>query len=145
MDQVALLHRLNPDDWPTWSKDIPRTKYAVTYFETGRRRPERIHPGIPVVVLGTQGLGIVAVGETASHVQDLLDPDANLAPPTRRRRYSDVRRRVRVRVMQVRVSIAKVQAHPVTADLPRFRRETTTWLNKSQYDALISLVREYGK
>jgi hypothetical protein len=75
MSKYALLLRLNPARWPVWESHVITHPYAKVWFKTGRRRIDDIHPGIPVVVLGTNSLGLVACGETVTGVEFLSDPD----------------------------------------------------------------------
>ena len=74
MNDHALLLRLNPNVWPVWEQVLIPGKNSDVWFITGRRRADRIHPSIPVVVLGTHGLGIVGYGETVSGVEYREDP-----------------------------------------------------------------------
>ena len=71
----ALLFRLNPKIWPTWREDILSDSQPFPLIHIGRRIREELGPGIPVVALGTDGLGFVAIGKTISEVQDCEDLD----------------------------------------------------------------------
>ena len=75
MKKAALLLRLNPKLWPVWEDKIKEDLFQPIWFKTGRRIPSEIRKGIPVYVLATDNLGLVAFGKTSSKVQCIPDPD----------------------------------------------------------------------
>lgn len=107
--KFALLLRLSPTHWPIWEDTIRPGTYADVWFQTGRRRAEEIGPGIPVVILGTQGLGILGHGETNSCVECREDPDWREVPFELQAENRTPKNRVRVSVTQVRVPVEKVK------------------------------------
>src|SRR5258708_2531728 len=143
LDKHALLIRMNPKYWPTWKAHIPPEHESHVWFKIGRRIPEDIHPGLPVVVLGTDGMGILAVGETASAVEFRADPDWAEAAPSDQADCKEPRDRVRIRMqgLATPVPIEKVEADQTVARLPKVARETITWLGSDDYGVLMSLVR----
>ena len=141
MNKVALLHRLNPTHWPEWEQHIPPGQDVDIWFETGRRVASEIHSGLPVFVPGTDGIGVVATGETVSGVEYCPDPLWMIAPEAERSRYTEPANRVRVRLHRINIPIASIRSNPMVSSLPNTARETTTWLNSGQYLALVDLAR----
>ena len=143
MDKYALLVRMNPKYWPAWERHIQPGKDSHAWFEVGRRIPEEIHAGLPVVVLGTSGMGILAIGETASAVEFRADPDWAEAAPADQAECKEPRSRVRIRMqgLAAPVSVEEIEADPAVARLPKVARETITWLKSDEYTVLMSLVR----
>jgi hypothetical protein len=138
-DKYALLLRLNPIHWPVWKKYItPDQEYSV-WFKIGRRKSEEIEPGIPVVVLGTHELGILAKGETGTGIEFRSDPDWDQASQGWQEEYKRPCNRVCVKVKGVKVPLAELNKYPTLEGLHK-RRETTTWLNSEQYYEIISLI-----
>ena len=76
MDKYALLVRMNPRLWPGWKRHIQPGQDSQSWFKIGRRIPEEMHAGLRVVVLGTDRMGILAIGETISDVENRADPDS---------------------------------------------------------------------
>jgi len=142
MSAYALLHRLSPNHWPTWESTIVPDQNAEVWFRTGRRRAENIHPGIPVVVLGTEGLGVVGYGETISGVKFRPDPDWRGAAPEYQKGYRKPDYRVCVSIRRVRVPLEKIRSRKSISRLHRTARETTTWLRSDQYHELMLLVHK---
>lgn len=136
MKNHALLLRLSPVHWPNWATEI--SKEPRQWFRTGRRRTEGLIPGVPAVVLGTCGLGLVGFGETITGVEFCSDLYWQQAAPEYRGFYRRNENRIRTRIRPVPVPVAEVKANPVTAPLIN-RRETTTWISEAQYDAFVSL------
>ena len=78
----ALLFRLNPIYWPYWHDDIAQDREPYPLLEVGPHlERSKLCAGIPVIALGTDGLGIVAVGETVSNVEDCADDDLRGVAP----------------------------------------------------------------
>jgi len=98
VDKYALLVRMNPKFWPAWERYIGPGHESHVWFEIGRRIPEEIHAGLPVVVLGTSGMGILATGETASAAEFRADPDWAEAAPSEQAECKEPRNRVRIRM-----------------------------------------------
>ncbi len=80
MKKHAILLRLNPQHWPKWDSKLAQGYDVDVWFTTGRRRADDIYTGIPVVVLGTDNLGVVACGETSSCVEFRSDTDWEESP-----------------------------------------------------------------
>ena len=56
----ALLFRLNPIYWPYWHDDIAQDHEPYPLLEVGPHlERSKLCAGIPVIALGTDGLGIV--------------------------------------------------------------------------------------
>lgn len=143
MDKYALLVRMNPKYWPGWEQTIRPGKESHVWFEIGRRIPEEIHAGLPVVVLGTSGMGILATGDTASGAEFRPDPDWAEAAPSDQAYCQEPQNRVRIRMqgLVAPVPIEDIKAHPDIARLPKVARETITWLRSDEYATLMSLVQ----
>jgi hypothetical protein len=143
VDKYTLLVRLNPKYWPTWDQHILPGRDSYVWFETGRRIPEEIHTGLPVVVLGTDGMGVLAVGETASGVEFRADPDWAEASLSEQPEGKAPRNRVRIRMQGLAVSVpAKdLETNLTVARLPKRARETITWLKSDEHATLMDLVR----
>ena len=143
MDKYALLVRMNPKYWPAWQRYIQPGHDSHVWFESGRRIPEEIHAGLPIVVLGTSGKGILAIGETASAVEFRADPDWAEAAPSDQAECKEPRNRVRIRMqgLATPVPVEDIEANPAVARLPKVARETITWLGSDEYATLMSLVR----
>lgn len=143
MDKFALLVRMNPQDWPEWERKIGPGQESEEWFITGRRKPEEIHAGLPVVVLGTNRLGVLATGETVSATKFRAHPAwAEATDPEERAWLSEPRNWVCIRLkgLAVRVPVEDVEENPDTARLPK-ARETITWLKSHEHAALTSLVQ----
>jgi hypothetical protein len=143
VDKYALLVRMNPKYWPGWERYIGPGRESHVWFEIGRRIPEEIHAGLPVVVLGTGGMGILATGETASGAEFRADPDWAQAAPSEQEECREPRNRVRIRMqgLPTPVPIEDIEADPNIARSPKGARETITWLKSDEHAALMSLVQ----
>ena len=146
MDKFALLIRMNPQFWPAWERKIGRGQESKVWFEIGRRIPEEIHAGLPAVVLGTSGMGILATGETTSAAEFRADPDWAEADPSEQAECKEPRDRVCIRLkgLAAPVPVEDLEANPDTARLPKAARETITWLKSHEHAALMSLVRQHN-
>lgn len=146
MDKFALLVRMNPQDWPEWERKIGPGQETKVWFTTGRRKPEEIHAGLSVVVLGTNRLGVLATGETVSAVEFRADPDwAEATEPSEQAWLKEPRNRVCIRLkgLAAHVPVEDVEENPDTARLPK-ARETITWLKSHEHAELTSLVRRHN-
>lgn len=146
MDKFALLVRMNPNDWPEWEQKIGAGRESKVWFMTGRRRPEEIHAGLLVIVLGTNRMGILATGETVSATEFRADPDSGEATdPAERAWLEEPRNRVCIRLkgLAVHVPVESLEANPDTARLPKVR-ETVTWLKSHEHAVLTSLVHKHN-
>jgi len=146
VDKFALLVRMNPRDWPEWEHKLGRGQESNVWFITGRRKPEEIHAGLPVVMLGTNRLGVLATGETVSAAEFRADPDwAEATDPSEQVWLKEPRNRVRIRLrgLAARVPVQDVEKDPDTARLPKVR-ETITWLKSHEHAALMSLVQRHN-
>lgn len=142
VNKYALLIRLNPESWPTWDKDIRPGQDHDEWFSTGRRIREEIHTGLPVVVLGTHPLGILAFGETASGAEFRPDPDWAKLPASVQADAKKPDNRVRIRMQGLAVPVTRdaIKADPAAAMLLK-RRETITWLTSDEHASLMALIR----
>jgi hypothetical protein len=140
MSKRALLLRLNPAHWPIWESVVLPDRDTQVWFKTGRLRPEDIQADIPVIVLGTSGLGVVASGTTSGGVEYQSDPDWQQAGADFQEEYKRPQNRVPVKIRRKNVSLEKLQDCTATAELHR-RRETATWLDPDQYQALCGLMQ----
>lgn len=136
MKKRAILFRLNPDVWPDWEKHLSPNSPTDVWFITGRRKAEDIVPGIPAIVLGTNGLGIVAVGETASSVEHTEDPDWKTVAPEFQAIYKRKENRVRASLRRQNIPLSTLKRNEVLGELHRTARETTTWLDDLKYKEL---------
>jgi hypothetical protein len=146
MDKFALLIRMNPQDWPEWERKIGPGREAKVWFITGRRRPEEIHAGLPVVVLGTNRTGVLAIGETVSAAEFRADPNwVEATDPSEQAWLKEPRNRVCIRLkgLASRVPVDDVEENVDTARLPK-ARETVTWLKSHEHAALTSLVQRHN-
>lgn len=146
MDKFALLVRMNPRDWPEWQQKIGSGQESMVWFMTGRRKPEEIHAGLRVIVLGTNRMGILATGETASAAEFRGDPDSHEATdPAERAWLEEPRNRVCIRMkgLAAYVPVEDVEASPDIARLPKVR-ETITWLKSHEHAGLIALIQKYN-
>jgi hypothetical protein len=146
MDKFALLVRMNPQDWPEWERKIGEGNESKVWFLTGRRKPEEIHAGLPVVVLGTNRMGILATGETVSAAEFRADPDSvEATDPAERAWLEEPRNRVCIRLkgLAVHIPVEDVEVNPDIARLPKVR-ETITWLKSHEHAALTSLVQRHN-
>jgi hypothetical protein len=132
----ALLLRLNPNHWQGWETKIERQKEA--WFKLGRIDPNSILPEIPVVVLGTNGIGVVASGSTL-RAENISDPDWNQMTDELKEEYREQRNRVLVKLRRENVSLDKLKEIDAIAEL-QYRRETATWLREDQFLALKTLL-----
>lgn len=139
MSQHALLLRLNPVHWPVWEGRVLPSCETDVWFKTGRLRPEDIEAGIPVIVLGTDGLGVVACGRTSSGVEVRADPGWQEVSAEDQSDCLTPQNRVCVKLRRVHVSLAELKSQPMTADL-HHRRETATWLSADQYQIVSRLM-----
>jgi hypothetical protein len=144
MGKHALLLRMNPAYWPLWESRVLPSCETDVWYKTGQLRPEDIQAGIPVIVLGTGGIGVVACGKTSTGVEVRADPDWREAGTEEDQ--ADCRtpkNRVCVKIRRVYVSLAELKSQPFTADL-HHRRQTATWLNVDQYQVLSRLINAAG-
>jgi hypothetical protein len=137
--KTALLLRLNPKDWPVWEDRLKYDSYHATWFRTGRRIPSEIRKGIPVFVLATDGLGLVAHGKTSSVVQRIADPDWRESPPAYQEKYKLPENRVCTDIKRISVPLENLNNYPALRELHK-RRETTTWLDEEQAGLLKKLI-----
>ena len=146
MDKYALLVRMNPKYWPAWERKLQPGQESHVWFEIGRRIPREIHAGLPVVVLGTSGMGVLATGDTVSAAEFRADPDWAEADLPEQAESKEPKNRVRIRLLGlvVPVPIEAIEGNPDTERLPRVARETITWLKSHEYVALMSLVERQG-
>ena len=140
MKKSALLLRLNPNHWPAWQERLKDDSFQSIWFKTGRRIPSEIRKGIPVYVLGTGGLGLVAYGETSSKVERIPDPDYKEAPPEKQEEYKLPENRVCADIKKISIPLTEINQHPALKEL-HTRRETTTWLTEEQHEILKSLIK----
>ncbi|HEX5150582.1 MAG TPA: hypothetical protein VFW07_04005 [Parafilimonas sp.] len=138
MKKSALLLRLNPNHWPVWQERLKEDSFKSIWFKTGRRIPSEIRKGIPVYVLGTRNLGLVAYGKTSSNVERIHDPDYKEAPPQKQEEYKLPENRVCADIKRISIPLAKISAYPALTEL-HTRRETTTWLDSEQASLLEEL------
>ena len=143
MDKYALLVRMNPEYWLAWERKLQPRQESRVWFEIGRRIPEEIHSGLPVVVLGTSGMGVLATGETVSGTEFRADPDWAEASPSEQAECKEPRNHLSIRMQGVvaPVPIREIEQNPDTARLPKVARETITWLKSHEYAALMSMVQ----
>jgi hypothetical protein len=147
VDKYALLVRMNPKYWPAWERKIQPSQQSQVWFEIGRRIPEEIRAGLPVVVLGTSGMGILATGETVTGAEFRPDPDWAEASESDQAECKEPRNRVRIRLqgLSATVPIQDIEANADTARLPKAARETITWLKSHEYSTLMSLVQRQAR
>ena len=143
--QHSLLLRLNPKLWPVWTSRLSFDSYVDIWFKTGRRKAADLFPGIPVIVLGTHGLGVVAFGETVSSVESRPDPDWKEVSQEHQAAYREPTNRVCVKIRRVAIALQVIQEHPSIANLHRTARETATWLTAEQYREFSSLIGKQGE
>jgi len=146
VDKFALLVRMNPQDWPEWERKIGPGQESKVWFVTGRRKPEEVHAGLPVVVLGTNRMGILATGETVSAAEFRADPDwVEATDPSEQAWLKEPRNRVCIRLkgLAAHVPVEDVEANPDTTRLPK-ARETITWLKSHEHAALTSLAQRHN-
>ncbi len=146
MDKFALLVRMNPQYWPEWERKIGPGQESKDWWITGRRKPEEIHAGLSVVVLGTNRMGILATGETVSAAEFRADPGwVEVTDPSEQAWFKEPRNRVCIRLkgLAVRVPVEDVEANQDTARLTK-RLETITWLKSHEHAALMSLVQRHN-
>jgi len=141
MKEYALLLRLNPRHWPMWERRLSQNRDIDVWFTTGRRRTENISLGMPVIVLGTNNLGVVACGMTSSSVECRPDPDWEESPLEFQLEGQNSINRVCVKIKRVNVPLSVIRARPCIANLYR-TRETTTWLTEEQYQEFYNLISD---
>ena len=101
----ALLFRLNPIYWPYWHDDIAQDHEPYPLLEVGPHlERSKLCAGISVIALGTDGLGIVAVGETVSNVKDCADDDLRGVATEDRVELEKVKPRIRAKFRFTRQS-----------------------------------------
>lgn len=144
MKKHAILLRLNPRHWPKWECKLAQGNDIDVWFTTGRRCTEDIHRGIPVVVLGTDNLGVIACGETSSCVERRPDPDWEESPLEYQPEGEKAKNRVCVKIRRVKVPLIAIKERPSIANLYRTVRETTTWLTEEQYQEFFNLSAEHN-
>jgi hypothetical protein len=144
MNSHALLLRLNPTIWPNWESSL-KEKGKDIWFITGRRKADRLNQGIPTVVLGTHGLGIVAYGTTTSAVEFREDPDWIEVSPELQHGYKQKENRISVQLQRVTVPLKPITRIESISTLHKTARETITWLSEEQYTNLLTLINEYNK
>jgi hypothetical protein len=94
----ALLFRLNPKYWPHWQDDIAQDREPYPLLEVGDHLElSELCAGIPVIALGTDGLGIVAIGKTVSKVEHCADDDLSGVAEEDRVQLEEVRPRIRAK------------------------------------------------
>jgi len=138
-NKYALLLRMDPSYWPCWEQKLLPESDKKVWFKTGRRRPEDIHPGIPVIVLGTKGLGVVAFGKTSTSIKHVPDPDWEEVDNQYQEECKKPENRVCVEIRRVQVPLSELRAQPLVANL-HTARETTTWLSSEQHHTLMDLI-----
>jgi hypothetical protein len=137
---------MNPQDWPEWERKIGPGRESKEWFKTDPRKPEEIHAGLSVVVLGTNRMGVLATGETVSAAEFCADPGwVEATDPVDQAWLKEPRNRVCIRLkgLAVHVPVEDVEANPDTVLLPK-RRQTITWLKSHEHEALIHLVHRHN-
>jgi hypothetical protein len=90
------------------------------------------------VVLGTGGLGIIAMGATTSGIELRSDPDWEETAVEFQVDCQRRENRVQVAIRRAIIPLSELQSRSLVADLYR-RRETVTWLTSEQYEVITSL------
>ena len=139
MAKDALLLRLDPKRWPSWEWQVLADADTQWWFRTGRLLDEDLEAGIPVIVLGTRGLGVVAWGETLTGIEFRSDPDWQDVAPDFQSECRRSENRVCVNIRRTRISLEDLRNEPSVATL-HTRRETATWLDSGQYETLRSMI-----
>ncbi|MGE4343553.1 MAG: hypothetical protein AB7F20_04590 [Geoalkalibacter sp.] len=142
MNKYALLVRMNPEYWPSWESYIQPNKDARVWFKIGRRIPQEITCGLPVIILGTKNLGILATGETVTNSQLRTDPDWAEVSPTQQEECKEVHYRVQIsfKGLQSPIPIETIRANSLLFQLPKTARETVTWLSSEKYNTILDLI-----
>ncbi len=144
MDKYALLVRMNPKHWPIWERYIQPNKESHAWFKIGRRIHDEIQAGLPVVILGTNNMGVLAVGETATCTVFCSDPGWEEVAPERQAECKEARNRVQILMhgLSSPIPIVKIQFNSTIASLPKIARETVTWLKSDEYNAFMTLIHD---
>jgi len=127
----ALLFRLNPEVWPTWRNDILAGCSPLPLIDIGRRIREELGPGIPIIALGTDGLGVVAIGKTVTDVSDCIDPDWADGPPEYQADFRQIKPRIAVHLSLVN-PIADFRENEIISGL-LYRRDTLNPISLEMY------------
>jgi len=127
----ALLFRLNPKYWPSWREDILADSEPHALIDIGRRKRGELGPGIPIVALGTGGLGVVAIGKTTSNVTDCIDLDCEGVAPEDLDRFVQIRPRIAARFTLVDPKENFLENELISALLKR--QETLNPITFDQY------------
>src|SRR6188508_784807 len=138
----AILLRVNPEVWPVWEQKIQSG--ADIWFKANRLRTNEVEPGVPVVVLGTKGLGVIATGKTSSGVELRSDPDYSEVAPELQEDYRSVQKRFSVRLEPACIELETLKKLADTAELYR-RRETSTPLSVQEHAALQDLIERHRR
>ena len=133
----AILLRMSDEIWPVWKDKIQPD--VDIWFKANQLKRDEVDCGIPVVVLGTNGLGVVAVGETSDGISACEDQDWSQVTEEVQEEYKTVMNRIPVRIRRVHVQLEELKSRPAIAKL-HWRRQTATPLSVLEYEALEELI-----
>ena len=132
----ALLFRLNPKLWPTWKEDILNGYEPV--IDIGRRKRDELGRDIPIIALGTEGLGFVAIGKTVSEVEDCDDPQWEDVPLGDQEKFRQIRPRIRARFELVNPNSDFRENEMISLLINR--RQTLNPISLDEYEEFAGLV-----
>ena len=132
----ALLFRLNPKLWPTWKEDILNGYEPV--IDIGRRKRDELGRDIPIIALGTEGLGFVAIGKTVSEVKDCGDPQWEDVPLGVQEKFRQIRPRIHARFELVNPNSDFRENEMISLLINR--RQTLTPISLDEYEEFAGLV-----
>jgi len=132
----ALLFRLNSKLWPTWREDILNGYEPV--IDIGQRKRDELGRDIPIIALGTEGLGFVAIGKTVSEVEDRDDPQWEDVPLGNQEKFRQIRPRIRARFELVNPNSDFRENEMISLLINR--RQTLTPISLDEYEEFAGLV-----
>jgi hypothetical protein len=141
--RFALLLRLKPAVWPQWKDAIKEHEYSKIWFPVRGMKPSNLCQGIDVVVLATDGIGIVAHGKTSSGAEFCSDPDWKQIALSEQQAYKKKEFRICANLTKALLPLSLVLSQSCTKDL--YKRRGVTWLSEDQNLTLNYLIAKHNK
>ncbi len=107
-------------------------------IDIGQRKRDELGRDIPIIALGTEGLGFVAIGKTVSEVEDRDDPQWEDVPLGDQEKFRQIRPRIRASFELVNPNSDFLENEMISLLINR--RQTLTPISLDEYEEFAGLV-----